>query len=337
MLHEGNGQGRKNVRSGAAISKSTSMSGNAGLSGEAEAPEIHRQRSPAPRRKEPAPAKAEPVGLHRGLTIEQGFEAIIASCLCHLQPNLALVVDRRNAEALHQARVAIRRLRSALTMFAPLTAGRQLTPIKNELRWLVSEFGDARDFDVYLERHLLEDQRRFARERREDAYDRAAEAITSLRSRLLFLNLLAWMREGKWRTGSNARKMLDPFIDRRIDRLWEKVSDSGVISRMNDNRRHHLRIRVKKLRYALEFTEGLHCRRRGRKRKFGKALKEAQQSLGALQDIVTAGSMMTLNRCLATKQPSARQQKHLVRDADRALSRLRKAGPYWHKKRRRRA
>jgi CHAD domain-containing protein len=313
------------------------MSGKAGLSSEAEEPEIHRRRSPAPQRKKPPPAKAEPVGLHRGLTIVQGFEAIIASCLCHLQLNLALVVDRRNAEALHQARVAIRRLRSALAVFAPLTAGRQLTPIKNELRWLVSEFGDARDFDVYLERHLLDDQRSFAQERREDAYDRAAEAITSLRSRLLFLEILAWMREGKWRTGSNARKMLDPFIDRRIDRLWEKVSDSGAISRMNDHRRHHLRIRVKRLRYALEFTEGLHSRRPRRKRKFGKALKEAQQSLGALQDIVTAGSMMTLNPCLATKQPSARQQKRLVRDADRAISRLRKAGPYWHKKRCQRA
>jgi CHAD domain-containing protein len=312
------------------------MSSRAELSGELEAAEIHRRPLRPPQRPT-TPTRAGPVELHRGLTIAQGFEAIIASCLRHLQLNLALVVDRGNPEALHQARVAIRRLRSALALFAPLAAGRQHTSIKGELRWLASVFGDARDLDVYLERDLVEDQRAFAQERREDAYDRAAKAITSSRSRLLFGDLLAWMREGRWHTSSKARKMLDPFIDRRIDRLWEKVSDSEVISRMNGRRRHHLRIRVKKLRYALEFTQGLHSRRARRKREFGKALKEAQQSLGALHDIVTASSMMTLNPWLATKQPSARRQKRLVRDADRAIARLRKAGPYWHGKRHQRA
>lgn len=283
-----------------------------------------------------APARAEPVRLGEGLTIAQGFDAIVASCLRHFELNQNLIVQGRDADALHQARVAIRRLRSALAMFAPVASGRKLTRLTEDLRWLFSELGDARNLDVYLERSLSEDQRGFAEERREDAYDRAGAAITSTKSRLLFLDLHAWMRNGRWRANSSAMDMLDPFVDVRIDRLWTKLSRSRAISHMNDHRRHHLRIRVKKLRYALEFTESLHSRRPRRKRKFGKALKEVQDLLGSLHDIVTAGSMMLLNSWLATEHPSAKRQKQLVRGADRGIARLRKVGPYWRGKKHRR-
>lgn len=310
------------------------MSSTTELRGQRDALDCSGQRPSAPRGTQIfEAAKAEPIGLPEGLTIAQGIEAIVASCLRHLEHNQSLFVDRRDPEALHQARVAIRRLRSALAMFAPLAGSRKLTRIKRELRWLVSELGDARNLDVYLERNLSRDQRAFGEERRQDAYDRAAAAIASSRSRLLLLDLLGWMRKGSWRFNSNAGKRLDPFVGRQIDRLWTRISDSGRVARMNDRRLHRLRIRVKKLRYALEFTDGLYSPRERRKRKFGKALKEAQHSLGSLHDIAAAGSMMALNPWLATDQPSAKHRKRLTRDADRALARLRRAGPYWHGKR----
>lgn len=274
------------------------------------------------------PTKAEPVRLRRGLTIAQGFETVLASCVRHFQLNHALVLEG-NAEALHQTRVAIRRLRSALAVFAPVAAGRKLTRMKKELRWLIGECGDARNFDVYLERDLCEDQRKLARVRRKVAYDRAASAVTSSRSRLLFLDLAGWMTKGKWRAKPSAQKKLVPFLDRRIDHLWSKVARSGRTERMGDRRRHRLRIRVKKLRYALQFADALYSGRPRRKRKFSEGLKQVQKSLGSLHDIATAASMMMLNPWLATEQPSSRHQRRLSRNTDDAIDRLRKAGPYW--------
>ena len=90
------------------------------------------------------PTKSEPVRIGRGISITQGFEVIVSSCLRHFQLNEPTVVKARNVEALHQARVAIRRLRSALVLFRPVVADQEFERIQSELRWLVAEFGDAR-------------------------------------------------------------------------------------------------------------------------------------------------------------------------------------------------
>ena len=275
------------------------------------------------------PTKADPVRVGRGMSIAQGFEIIVSSCLRHFQLNEPTVVKTRNVEALHQARVAIRRLRSALGLFRPVVADQEFERVQRELRWLVAEFGDARNLDVYLEHDLSRDQRLFVEERRKDAYDRAIAAMSSDRSRQLMLDILSWAAGGHWRKNERAGKSLRRFINRRIDRLWSKVSGSERVARTGDRRRHRLRIQVKKLRYALEFAEGLHGHRPRGKRKFAKTLKQLQGSLGRLHDDVTARSLVTLNSWLATSLPFAEHERRLVRNAGQAIDRLRNIGPYW--------
>ena len=130
------------------------------------------------------PTKADPVRVGRGMSIAQGFEIIVSSCLRHFQLNEPTVVKARNVEALHQARVAIRRLRSALALFRPIVADQEFDRVQRELRWLVAEFGDARNLDVYLEHDLSRDQRLFVEERRKDAYDRAIAAMATKTSNM---------------------------------------------------------------------------------------------------------------------------------------------------------
>ncbi len=275
------------------------------------------------------PTKAEPVGVRREMTVGEGFETIVSACLRHFRLNEPVVIDSRDVEALHQARVAIRRLRSALSLFRPVVSDHELQRIEDELSWFTAELGDARTLDVYLERDLSEDQRQFLEDRRNEAYDLAIAAMDSARVRQLMLDIVGWSATGQWRGNPCAATPLQPFVDRRIDRIWSKIAKSKDVASMNDKRRHHLRIAMKKLRYALEFTAALHTRRPRRQKKFKKAVKDLQNSLGDLHDIVTARSLVTLNSWISATGPSKKDERHLVRDADRSLNRLCKIGAYW--------
>ncbi len=51
-------------------------------------------------------------------------------------------------DQLHQLRVACRRLRTALKTFRPLFDREQTDPIRDELRWIATSLGDARDTEV---------------------------------------------------------------------------------------------------------------------------------------------------------------------------------------------
>jgi len=214
-------------------------------------------------------------------------------------------------------------------LFRSAVEGREFDRIQDELRWVFAESGDARNLDVYLERDLPSEQRQFLEERREDAYDRLIGAMESARFRRLMLDLVGWSVVGEWRKGPVAACPMDGFVFERIDRLWSKVSSAAAVTRMGDRRRHRFRIKVKKLRYALEFVEGLQRLPPRRKRKFEKGLKQLQESLGQLHDMVTARLMVALNSWLATPEARSKDQRRLALDADRAMRRLKGLGAYW--------
>jgi triphosphatase len=269
--------------------------------------------------------KAGPVTVRTGMTVAEGFQTIVAACVRHFRLNEPIVIERRQAEALHQARVAMRRLRSALTLFRPAITGPKFEHIRDALRSLTAELGDARNLDVFLQRNLPDGERERLERKRECAYDSAIEALESPRARLLILDLVSWAALGEWRQGKKAGKPLGPFVRRRIDRLWAKVADARKLGAMEDQERHHLRIQVKKLRYALEFVAALHADEKDRK-KFGKAMEAVQDSLGYFHDIIVARTLLAVK----PKRAADEERRHL-RDAKRALRQLRKIGPYWRR------
>jgi CHAD domain-containing protein len=92
--------------------------------------------------------------------------------------------------------------------------------------------------------------------------------------------------------------------------------------------RHHLRIRIKKLRYALDFSIGLHQRRKKRRKAFENGLKELQDALGQLNDTVVARSLR-VGPAWPLTMPREPDEGPLLRDAKAGLKQLRKIGAYW--------
>lgn len=77
-----------------------------------------------------ASVKAEPVALRADTSAAQAFKHIVQSCIRQFRLNEALLFSTRNPNALHQARVAIRRMRSAFSIFKPMIGGRRRGPAR---------------------------------------------------------------------------------------------------------------------------------------------------------------------------------------------------------------
>lgn len=292
-------------------------------------------------------AKAERIELSPDMTAADGFSAIVASCLKQFRLNEMIVAASQDALALHQARVAMRRLRSAFTLFRPIIADGAFPALREEVRWLTDQLGDARNLDVLLKRvpRGKEDAelKRTLQAARERAYSRVLEALGSLRLRRLMLDLVGWAGTGAWRESEIARRPLAEFGRARLDRRWRKVRKSGRhLSEMEPEPLHQLRIEVKKLRYAVEFLASLERRDEAilRRKAFSAALEDMQEHLGELNDVETArallGSLLAGHDRAREMMRSARswiepgaQAQSPVAAAEEAYGRLVEAGPYW--------
>ncbi|MGH8010236.1 MAG: CYTH domain-containing protein, partial [Candidatus Binatia bacterium] len=95
------------------------------------------------------PVKAKTPQLIADLSVHDAFVHIVQSCLTQVQANEEGVLHRDDSEFVHQTRVAVRRLRSAFSVFADIVAKEKTTPLREELRWLAGELDSARNWDVF--------------------------------------------------------------------------------------------------------------------------------------------------------------------------------------------
>ena len=200
-------------------------------------------------------------------------------------------------EPVHQLRVATRRLRATLRLFAPVLSASALALVNADLAWLGREIGGVRDLDVLAEavkmrgrrlppslRRALEPLEDTIRDRRVVTHGRLLEALDGPRRRTLLTRLsalsVAPAREPQpVRLGNLAPDLIAPVRRAMVDagrRLDAKRADAEAL--------HQLRVRVKRLRYALETVRGLGGKQLTKT--LGR-LERLQAFLGAHQDAVT--------------------------------------------------
>ena len=192
-----------------------------------------------------AAEKAYEPELSAGMTAGRAFTLIGRACLHQLLANEAATI-KRDAEALHQMRIALRRLRAAISLFSDIVSDDRIESIKAELKWLGREFAPARDLDALLIevlRPLRKQQanepgfasisRMFARERLK-SYRRAQEAVQSSRFRTLVLDTAEWIEAGPWSTADDpllsARRAtpIEMLAAEQLSRRRKKIRRRGV-------------------------------------------------------------------------------------------------------------
>lgn len=250
-----------------------------------------------------APVKMTPPPLDAAMSAADAFCAIAHGCLRQMMLNAPAFENGQAVEAVHQTRVAIRRLRAAMTLFRPLIADRAYSALASELKWLSGQLGATRDIDVLLSETVqpamarepeapgLAELAAFITTRQEASRKDLRAAMGSPRARKLMLNLLIWVEDGAWRrkpiaSGAEAESLRD-ILSRRLRSSRKKLASLGEnLKELPEAELHEVRIRAKKLRYQAAFFDALASEGKGAKR-FGAflgALERVQETLGAIQD-----------------------------------------------------
>jgi inorganic triphosphatase YgiF len=272
-----------------------------------------------------APVKAARTFVNEEMSVAEGFSVIVTGCLKHLRMNEPLIKES-DTEALHQLRVAVRRLRSALWLFRPAIKDQEFAAFNAQLRRFTRELGAARNIDVILAAIPRDDPARSQLEdNRKRLYAKIIRKLDSRTFRLFVFDLLAWSQVGEWRDRKKSRSSVLPFSVKRLDRLWGRIEKrAGDLRALSDEDRHKLRIDTKKMRYALEFLGELFGQSNQDRASFAKAAEAVQDRLGKMNDLATREELLAGRNRSAVKE----QARHL-RAAKIQLRKLDEIGPFW--------
>ena len=268
--------------------------------------------------------------LSAGMSTGRAFTLVGRACLRHLVANVPAMLAR-DGTALHQMRVALRRLRAAMSLFSAVVGDDRTEAIKVELRWLAQELGPARDLDTLIleviqpmrkqhknEQGLVSISKMFTRKRLK-YYRRAQAAVRSARFRSLVLDTAEWVEAGPWSSSEDALKRarrelpIEIFAADQLSHRCKRIKRRGRrIGDLDPEQLHRLRIQVKKARYATDFFGSVYHGKKSAKqcRKIKSSLMQLQNSLGRVNDIVTHKALFSDIIASRAKGLTEEQSRH---------------------------
>ncbi len=302
---------------------------------------------------EAAPSHARRPAFPRGASLEQVLGLALGECLRQIAANQVAIERGSSTEGVHQMRVGVRRLRSALRLFRDQLPVRETAALSSELRWLARVLGEARDLDVFLEALLAPLARRRPRDRglatlraaaereRRAAHARVRRALASPRYATLLLRLGRYVDGGGLhrRAGGGLERPARPLARKLLRQHAADVLRLGErLDGLTTRDLHQLRIRTKRLRYATELLAPLlepPAAKRATRR-----LATLQDVLGHLNDQATAEALVTRLRSHDSGPEVARAEGFLSgvaarsaarsrRRLSRAWRRVAKLGAFW--------
>jgi inorganic triphosphatase YgiF len=260
--------------------------------------------------------RADPA-LNPEATTGEALQALGRAALDRLCAAAEALRTRPGPERVHKLRVAARRFRGLLSVFKALAGDPAARHVKAELKWLADALGAARGLDVFIadvwrpavesqgeqspggqdQPDLAQDEARalaaFGKallSAQTDAYAKADAAVDSARFRALAIDAAAWLEAGAWTTDERLRKRRDKpaaaFAAKALEKRRRRIREDGRdLAALTAEDRHHLRIRGKKLRYAVEDLGGLFPDHPKRLARLVAATKDLQDVLGLLNDL----------------------------------------------------
>src|SRR3954462_2482012 len=300
--------------------------------------------STAARVKPAARRNALPGRLSPGMICDTAFRIIARR---HLAAVLAQHdgTCRGDPEALHQIRIALTHLRTAIRFFWPMVDDALRPVVWAELKWLNSQLGMVRDLDVAIDRVLAETggelaviaELRHWDAKRAESHRLLARALQSARYRRLVEQTSAWIESGPWSTRRSKeaiRLRRCTLADHATAKLtqWEKtlLKTARKLRKLDVEKRHKLRLLNKRLTYSIESLEDLFADESLTKQKsILKQLRKAQKSLGQLNDDARGQALAaSLNEAVpeaGIRFLNRKREKKLLRIASDSYRKLDKA------------
>ena len=249
------------------------------------------------------PITSSSVQFRRRATAKEAMQAIARTCLHDLTSNVGTIDGEHAVEGVHKTRIAVRRLRAAMTLFKKITKDEESERLRGEMKWLSDLLGEARDLDVLQMESALPKARDLSggrelveiiAQKRHAAHERLLESTRSQRFYLFLVDLVRWIEDGDWLKVKSKQgdgpvaRFARSAIARRRKRLLKRADH---LSKLPPQARHKVRIDGKKLRYMTEFLRPLAKSKEQQRehRRFVKQLEKMQTSLGTLHDTEARG------------------------------------------------
>lgn len=249
------------------------------------------------------PSLSKEVTLSPKQNTSEAFGSILRANLDSMLAWAPIAYNKEDIEGVHQVRVSLRRLRSAVSVFRRAIPREITDPWNGEMRWIASGFGPARDLDVFIDEGLgsmaghipLPDgekkMRELALSYQDAAYVDVRALIDSARYKAFVVEFAQWIDNRGWfqvempaETRANLRKSVAKYAKIVLSKRFNKVLQTGAnISKKSEDELHQLRIECKKLRYATEFFSALF--ETDAMTNFVSQLKAVQRLLGTLNDV----------------------------------------------------
>ncbi|MGL9620893.1 CHAD domain-containing protein [Bradyrhizobium sp. U531] len=290
---------------------------------------------------------APPGRLSPGMACDTAFRIIARR---HLAAVLAQHdgTCRGDPDALHQIRIALTHLRTAIRFFSPMVDDALRPNVWAELKWLNSQLGMVRDLDVAIERVVAESGDELAviaelqhwDEKRAESHRLLARALQSARYRRLVEQTSSWIESGPWSTRRSKeairlrRCTLAAHATERLTE-WETtlLRKARKLRKLDVEKRHKLRLLNKRMTYSVESLQDLFAEGSLKKQKsILKSLRKAQRSLGQLNDDARgralAASLNGAGLDASNRFRDRKREKKLLRAASTAYRKLDKTKPF---------
>jgi triphosphatase len=245
---------------------------------------------------EPAPGpQPEQASVEPGSSVGEAAFAILGrhfATFLEKEPGTRLGED---PEDLHDMRVATRRLRAAMSLFRGALPVRAVG-LRAELKWVAGLLGAVRDLDVQIEQTLDWNEERSEAEpgahdalaalrslleaERAQARRGLLEGLDSARYHRLIRGFRAMLEHGPLRRSPASREPIAEFAPGTLRPRYRKIRRSArkLGPDPEPPMLHRLRIRCKRLRYALEFLSPL----------YGEPAQSTIRRLVKVQDLIGA-------------------------------------------------
>lgn len=280
-------------------------------------------------------ASAKKIVLTKKISTEQALQHIVENCLNHLLPNAAAIAGQvAEAEHTHQARVAIRRLRTALKHLEKWSD--QVDPAwRGQLSTLFKQLGTTRDIDVISADILPQLRDDGAPTLQLSASQNheipTAVLFTDAPTVILLLDLLMFIHAES--TSNKHEPTLKNRASKKLEQLYKHISPKAhAYSHLDLEQRHKMRKQTKELRYLIEFFSCLYSEKSVKH--YLKQLKQTLNHLGQYIDILMAEQIFeqqleqNVHFWFALGWSRA-QEKHLLNQADQAMKQLTKIETFW--------
>jgi len=270
----------------------------------------------------PSATKAQPVKLDAEATTADAMaRTVVANCLSHILPNAAAVAEGSvDADHVHQLRVGLRRLRTALQELAELSSDmptRVERPIAQVFRALGTHRDQAQVIDAITPRLIEAGARGTAWAGRTDEPVDLAGLVRQPAFQIALVRAAEFAFSEEKRRPTSDATSVRKYLRSRLRRLHANVVGNGrQFKQLDTEHQHQVRKQLKRLRYLCEFASPL----------FDKAsvdgyldsLKPAQEALGDHNDYSVAEAMA---RPCAKKDKDARFAVHWLNEAQRDTAR----------------